>query len=131
MPMVGQALEAITDAVERAGDRKELFTGYGASGRGADFLSATLNAAIRRAGVPRSPRLTSYSFRHGMVAALSAAGVQDDLRRRLMGHAAPDVHGKYGAPNPQLVKLQDAMLAALPHLGAVDDSNYSEDELLD
>jgi integrase len=131
VPLVGVALEAAQDAVERAGERKEMFTGYGASGRGADFLSATLNAALRRAGVPRSPRLTSYSFRHGMVEALRVANVQEDMRRRLLGHAARDVHGKYGATNPQLVEARDAMEKALDHLGDIDDSVYSEAARLD
>ena len=58
------------------------------------------------------------------------AGVHDDLRRHLMGHAARDIHGKYGATNPQLVEARDAMLAALEHLGDIDDSNYTEAERL-
>ena len=65
-----------------------------------------------------------------MVEALGAAGIHDDLRRRLMGHAARDIHGKYGATNPQLAKLRDAMLAALEHLGDIADSNYTEAERL-
>ena len=84
-----------------------------------------------RTGIPRSPRLTAYSFRHGLVEALRVAGVQDDLRRRLLGHAARDIHGRYGATRPQLVEARDAMLAALEHLGDIDPSVYSEAERLD
>ena len=62
---------------------------------------------------------------------LRAANVQDDLRRRLLGHAARDVHGKYGATNPQLAEARDAMEKALEHLGDIDDSVYREDERLD
>ena len=131
MPLIGVALDAATDAVEPAGDRVELFTGYGASGRGADFISARINAALRRAGIPRSPRLTSYSFRHGIVEALRVAKVQDDLRRRLMGHAARDIHGKYGATMPELVESRDAMLAAMECLGDIAGSVYTKAERLD
>lgn len=130
VPLIGVALEAATDAVERA-TGPGLFDCYGASGRGADNISIRINAALRRAGIPRSPRLTSYSFRHGLVEALRMAGVQDDLRRRLMGHAARDIHGRYGATGPQLVDARDAMEAALAHLGDIDSSVYSEAERLD
>ena len=127
MPLVGISLEAATDALERATGRG-MFDCYGASGRGADNISIRINAALRRAGIPRSPRLTSYSFRHGLAEALGAAGVQDDLKRRLMGHAARDVHGVYGATEPQLVDARAAMLAAMEHLGDINPLVYSEQE---
>ncbi len=133
VPLVGDALNAAKDATARARKRNDadgtpLFTGFGMNERGADYLSATLNAAIRRAGVPKSKRLTVYSYRHAVTEALRAAGVPDHVQRRLMGHAGHGVHDRYGSRQSRLVEARDALLAAMKHLGDIDDSEYENHE---
>ena len=116
--------------MERAGDRTEIFPSFGLSGRAADSISAKLNKAIRTAGIPRSPRLTSYSLRHTLAEALRASGARDDVQRRLLGHATRDISDRYGANRARLSDARDALVAAMEHLGDVDSSIYSEAERL-
>ncbi len=52
------------------------------------------------------------------------------LQRRLLGHASRDESDTYGAPAARLEELSGALTAALPHLGDVDESIYSEAERL-
>ena len=93
-------------------------------------LSDQLNDFIRAAGVPKSSRLTAYSFRHGFEEALRRAGVEASLQRYLMGHSAQSMTDNYGAHKPPLELLQEAQSAALGFLGLVDDRNYEPFELL-
>jgi integrase len=138
LPLLGEALTSAQDAVARAtaragnksADHVALFPSFEAE-RGADQLSAKLNVAIRAAGIPRSPRLTAYSFRHGLKAAVRSAGVADHIQRRLLGHSGHGVADDYGAPDLNLKELQTALEKALKFLGDVDDSIYSETERLD
>lgn len=125
IPLVAEALPAAREAVERArkAGRVELF---GPLNR--HSLSARLVKAIRRAGIPESPRLTPYSFRHGITEALRVAEAPAYIERRLLGHATPDVHSGYGAPMAVLKRKLDAVTAAMEHLGEVDDSAYSDAE---
>ena len=48
---------------------------------------------------------------------------------RVTGHALPGVAGKYGAGRATLKESRDAILAALPRMGDVDDVIYTEAEL--
>ena len=93
-------------------------------------LSDQLNDFIRAAGVPKSSRLTAYSFRHGFEEALRRASVEASLQRYLMGHSAQSMTDNYGAHKPPLELLQEAQSAALGFLGLVDDRNYEPFELL-
>lgn len=136
VPLVDSAaLEAATEAVKRAKKRGKgkspddtpLFDGFHPE-RGADLLSAKTNKALRTAGIPRSRRLTVYSFRHTVKEALRSAGVVDHVQRRVLGHAGEGVADKYGSPRARLAEVAEAMKAALPHLGDIDDSVYSESE---
>ena len=139
VPLIGEALEAARDALKRAKVRSKrkgpdstpVFPGFGRNGRGADSMSAKLNKCLRSAGVPRSKRLTAYSFRHTVKEALRSAGVLDHIQRRLLGHSGHGVPDRYGAPQIRLAEARDAMEKALEHLGDVDPANYSEAERLD
>ena len=133
VPLVDSAaLEAATEAVEKAkgragGKAAQVFRGFHLE-RGADLLSAKVVKAIRASGVPSSPRLTAHSFRHTVAEALRASGASFHLQRRLLGHASRDESDVYGAHKGLLKELAGALSDALPHLGDVDDSNYSEQE---
>ncbi len=136
IPLVGDALQAAKDAYQRArvktkGKSAEdipLFKSFGAGDRGADFISAKINSAIRAASVPKSPRLTAYSFRHTVKEALRSAEIVDHVQRRLLGHAGQGVADRYGSPAARLSEAQEALQAAMQHLGDVDDTIYSKRE---
>ncbi|NQU55971.1 MAG: tyrosine-type recombinase/integrase [Rhodospirillales bacterium] len=138
IPLIGDALDAARDAYERATAKAEkanaddtpLFKSFGAGGRGADSISAKLNKAIRSAGVPNSPRLVAYSFRHTMKESLRSAGVADHIQRRLLGHAGHGVADRYGSRHVRLAEAKDALTAAVDYLGDVDDAIYSAKERL-
>ena len=125
-PEAKQALERWRDHT-KAGKTGAVF---GETCRDSSSLSQRLNKAIRTAGVPKSERLVSYSFRHGFKEALRQAGVSDDLQRHLTGHSDSSASEAYGAGKPALVKLQGAVQAAVPYLGDVDDRNYRAHELI-
>lgn len=130
IPLIGEGLEAAKAAVARAEkDGTQPFPTFNKYGRGGDYLSIRLNKNIRRAGVPESPRLVAYSFRHSMIEALKVTGASSDLRRLIAGHAAKDAHDRYGAPAALLTQARDAMLKAVAHLGDVDESVYAAGEL--
>lgn len=91
-------------------------------------LSQRLNKLIRRSGLPRSPRLVVYSFRHTLEEALRAAGVREHTQKRIMGHTDTSITGRYGAPVGMLEELRDALKAATGRLGKVDISIFSSEE---
>jgi len=132
IPLIGDALTAAKDALTRAQggspDTSPVFSSFGISGRGADSISAKINKALRSAGIPKSPRLTGYSFRHTIKESLRSAGVADHIQRRVLGHAGQGVADRYGSPRARLTEARDALTAALDHLGDVDPSIYSERE---
>ncbi len=136
LPLIGTALKAAKNAValavERAEgkspDKTQLFAGFRPGEREADGMGKNLNNAIRRAGVPKSPRLSAYSFRHTLAEALKSANIPPHLQDRLLGHAGGKMSARYGASRGRLVDARDAILAAMPFLGDVDDSIYSEQE---
>ena len=139
IPLIGLALEAATDAVERAmarvkGGKKNtdtvpLFEDFGMNGRGADAISRKCNVCIRTAGVPRSPRLVAYSYRHTLKEALRSAGVLNHVQDRIMGHSGEgQISARYGSPRVRLSEARDALVAAMEYLGDIDPSIYSEQE---
>ncbi len=129
LPLLGVALEAAGEAVERA-TGPGLFPIFNRSGRGADAISAKCNKAIRAAGIPKSPRLVVYSFRHGIAEALRATGAPYHIGRQLMGHSSRDIGDRYGSPQGRLADACEALTAALADLGNVDPGIYSEAEQL-
>ena len=99
--------------------------------RSMTLVSNKLNHAIRRAGVPKSSRLTAYSFRHTFAEAMHAAEIPSRIRRSVLGHAAPTTSERYGANTVGLAEVRRFMERAISHLGEVDRSNYRKEEWLD
>lgn len=86
LPLVGVALEAMRqhpNGFPRYRDRE-------------DTLSATLMKYVRENGLRENDRQSVYSLRHSYVDRLRAAGIGDDLRRAITGHAVGDSHSGYG-----------------------------------
>lgn len=127
VPLVGEALEAMRAAMETA-EGPGVF--YQIDTFDKTTPSTRLNAVLRAAGIPKSRRLSAYSFRHGLKEALVQAGAREDLARYLLGHAGSDIHHRYGAPAPLLREARDALAAAMAQLGNVDASIYAPDELV-
>lgn len=96
-----------------------------------DSFSARLNDAIRKSGVPRSKRLTAYSFRHTMKEAMRNARVPELTQRAILGHSSKEVADQYGPPERPLGELQEAVVNAIPLLGNVDQSIFTQAELPD
>lgn len=124
VPLIGEALEA---AKALATTRKSgwLFPKLApkdVSGNENPALSARVNKAIRAAGVPNSRRLVAYSFRHTMAEALDqVTTISHKARDRVLGRGKPD---QYGAKEQPLEVTLDAMNAAIPLLGRIDEVMY-------
>ena len=128
VPLVGPALDACKEAVERT-DNEMLFDPKYQS---TDRLSQTLVKVIHEAGIPKSPRrLIPYSFRHSMKEALRRANVLEDTQDALMGHSRSHIGRQYGAQRRPAIVLQEAMALAHPLLGEVDETEYLPGELPD
>lgn len=131
LPLVGPALDAMTDTVTRARvrakglrmDEAPLFK----SGIGA--RSAAINKAIRAAGVPKTPRLSAYSYRHNMKEGMRMANVPAETQRRVLGHAGRGSEAHYGATSAGRQVAADAILAAMEHFGKIDRVAYKPGEL--
>ena len=59
-----------------------------------DALSATLMKHLKTHDLLESDRHVVYSLRHSYTERLAATGVSDDMRRRILGHEAKDVHSR-------------------------------------
>jgi integrase len=135
VPLLGVALDAAGEAVSLAdgaptlaGEASGALFSFNRSGRGADTISAKINKAIRRSGVPQSPRLVAYSFRHGVAEALRQVGAPYHVTRQLLGHSTREIADRYGSPQARLIEARQWLSQALDVLGDVDDSIYSESE---
>lgn len=124
IPLVGDALD--TTRKQKLDHSKGAL--FSRTCHNTNSLSQRLNKLIRRAGVPKSPRLVVYSFRHTLEEAMRAAGVREHTQKRIMGHTDQSITGRYGAPSGMLEELRDAIRNAEPLLGKVDRSIYSETE---
>ena len=124
IPLIGPGLEAAQRALRRASG-PYLFP---ESFHRTDRLSQRLNKALRASRIPKSRRLVAYSFRHSMAEALRVAGVSQDVRQSLLGHAEGGAAGGYGASFRPLDQLREGLQEALPRLGEVDTAHYRPDE---
>lgn len=79
VPLIGDALKGARAAVKDAPG--EFVFVKAVKPNSAQTLSAHENEALRAAGIPKSPRLTSYSLRHGLAEAMKQANVREDLRK--------------------------------------------------
>lgn len=85
IPLAGVSLEALREARAAGG-----FARY----RDRDNLSAAVNKYFRENGLMEGDGHTLYSLRHAFESRLKLAGVDEELRRYLMGHAI--TRPKYG-----------------------------------
>lgn len=92
--------------------------------RATNNISAKLNKVIRAAGVPRSPKLVAYSFRHTMKEALRAAGVPVEDQWDILGHSNPTVASRYGSPIRDLKKVKRQLDKAVKELGNVPEGTH-------
>lgn len=91
-------------------------------------LSNRANKAIRAAGVPKSERLVTYSFRHTVNQAMLVSGANPYLRLALLGHTESTTNAVYGAGSVDLGELKEAMQAAFERLGEAPKHIYTEEE---
>ncbi|WP_161539526.1 site-specific integrase [Hyphobacterium indicum] len=120
VPLVGEAI-AVAKRAKSAAVDQWLFP---ASCTKTELLSARLNKAIRAAGVPKSPALTAYSFRHTFVEAMRRARIRPEIQRVLVGHQRASITDFYGANTYDFMELLDAIKATLPQLGDVSIQHY-------
>jgi integrase len=93
-------------------------------------MSASINKLIRAAGVPVSPRLTCYSFRHAHMVALERTGkLKKHQVEYAMGHSQNTIQAGYRMPLEELEILRDAFVKANQIKGDVSPLNYTDDEL--
>ncbi len=118
IPLVGISHDLVRAAVVQVYEDKA-----------ADNMSAKLCKALRVAGVPKSPRLTAYSFRHSFKQALRESGALKHLADELMGHSGETGSaGVYGSDG-LLAAKRNALVEAQRWLGLVEVSRYSAAEL--
>jgi integrase len=75
-------------------------------------LSATLNKYLRENKLFPTPRHTLYSFRHSFEDRMKDGGIEDELRRLLMGHTVD--RPKYGSGGSLEWRQAELMKIALP-----------------
>jgi integrase len=124
VPLIGEAMQA-AEALADARKSGWLFPSLApkdGSGNENPALSTRVNKVIRAAGVPKSRALVAYSFRHTMIEALDQVpSISFKVRERTVGRGNTD---QYGAKEQPLEVTLEAMSAAIPLLGRVDDVMY-------
>jgi integrase len=110
IPLVGDAIDAALEAKSAAGGAN-LFP---ATCHQTGSLSARLNKAIRSSGIPKSNRLTAYSFRHTVQENLRVMGVPFDVQQAILGHAKLSMTERYGAKHVSLGRMQEALTIIAP-----------------
>ena len=128
IPLLGRALTAAQEAVDAASG--EFVFVRAMKTNTAQTISAKCNAVIRAAGIPRSRRLSAYSFRHGIGEAMKVAKLSEDVRKYVLGHARKSVTEGYGSSAPMRADLAKDLAKAHACLGQVDDSIYEPEELM-
>ena len=89
-------------------------------------ISAKINKAIRAAGIPETPKLVGYSFRHTMKEAMRAADIPMEDQWYLLGHTNPTIASRYGSPKKDLTKLKRYIDKAIKLLGDVPDGTHDD-----
>lgn len=129
LPLVGPALIAVRAAAKeaRAANKSGLFFERDEFDRNA--LSARLNKALRSAGIAHSIRLTTYSYRHTIIAALKKKKTRREVRLYIEGHAGSGASEEsYGESSEDRIEMKSALEAALAVLGEVDLLQYRPEE---
>ena len=107
VPLVGEALKAINNALKEAGDSPFLFPRYGRV-RGADSASAALMKHLRV--ISDNPKHTIHSLRHSMEDKLTRAGVSEFDRNLVLGHSSGGMSERYGGAEVRLEMAYKAVL---------------------
>ena len=94
IPLVGLALESLKRAPE----------GFPAFRDNGDKLSQNLLRAMREHGLCPTPQHVLHSFRHSFEDRMLEAGIDADLRRRLMGHKS--LRAEYGEGGSMAFRAQ-------------------------
>jgi len=115
IPLVGDALTAAQIAFEN--ERGGWLFAENCSQT--ELLSLRLNKAIRAAGIPKTPSLTAYSFRHTFVEAMRRADVRPEIQRVLVGHQRQAMTERYGASRYDYSDLRTGIEQAHQRLGDV------------
>ncbi len=94
--------------------RDRVFTTFkcSADGRYANKVSGDFARLMDRAGLT-DPRLTFHSLRHTLKREMSNAGIDPDVRRAILGHAARDAHDGYAGASVWAIAAEFAKLPAL------------------
>lgn len=124
VPLIGAALQGATElaALRRSGWLFPSLAPTKGDRNDNQALSQRVNKLIRGAGIPRTEQLVAYSFRHTMIEALDQVpALSFKVRQRTVGRGKTD---QYGAKEQPLQITLDAMNAAIPLLGRVDEVMY-------
>lgn len=113
VPLVGDALEAASEAVRTAGKAKELFPSYYGNG-GGNRLSASLMRHLRDVRFGDEPKKqVIHSLRHNMADWLRLAKVETRTENLILGHALGSVGARvYGGSIADLELTHEALQAA-------------------
>jgi integrase len=97
-----------------ARQRDRVFTCFKCStdGRYANKVSGDFARRMDRAGLS-DPRLTFHSLRHTLKREMSNAGIDPDVRRAILGHAAKDAHDGYAGASTWAIAKEFAKLPSL------------------
>lgn len=128
VPLIAAALEAarLAKAARPKGWLFPTLAPKNADANDNPAMSARINKVIRAAGIARTSKLVAYSFRHTVGEALDQVpGITLTIRERVMGRKKPE----YGASDQPLEVSLEALKAALPLLGKVDEVLYTEEEM--
>ncbi|WP_157779917.1 tyrosine-type recombinase/integrase [Celeribacter ethanolicus] len=106
IPLVGETLKAVKEALAGAGDSPYLFPHY-ALNRGNDRASAALMKHVR--SVVSDPKVTNHSLRHRMADRLRLAGVSEDVLKMILGHASKGITERYGGVEARLTLMKEAL----------------------
>lgn len=87
------------------GAMRKFPTGFPRYNKSASSLSATVNKYLRGAGLLETPRHTLYGLRHSFEDRMLAAGIDERIRRDLMGHTLNRERYGKGASLEQLKTL--------------------------
>jgi integrase len=113
--------------IERKGEGPVFQKGFheptNLSNRGMYFLH-------KKCGIPKSPRLVNYSWRHTLIEALRVSRAPDDTVKAIVGHSDGSVTENYGAGAVSLSRMREALEAAMGVLGEVDTYHYTPEELM-
>jgi len=95
-----------------------------------DNLSQRTNAALRKAGLPKSSRLTTYTLRHSIIEAMRVSNAPPHHVKAIAGHSDGSITELYGAGGVDMCELAKSLSAAYKRLGDVPMHVYEEHELV-